>query len=312
MQVHQDHCPNCSELFYFPLEYPGEQFWVVCPHCHVRYSLKKVEVDDEYLGSLLHARRTAPLMQKPDCSMRIFSYLATISPAIRFAQPTNFNAIVFLLSQNRSAFPLAVYFEDDYHLVQPLNRLLFTVSLSMAGGLLLLAVGLSLVPVAIGTVVATGCFYRFTALPKVKGATRKRLEEEQHLLKQCYEFQHTLDKICEARRSYQELLKRQKAVLRNMMQTPEHYSTQVDLYQRALSCTEDYLKLCDRAIEQYEAAIRSICIQIETSKLAVELPSHFIDPRIEFGLDQLKDQFERHVPPNSPHHDPDPNNYSNN
>jgi len=269
-------------------------------------------VDEEYLGSLLHSRRAASIVQKPDFSLRIFRYLATLTREIHFAQPTNSNATVFRLSQNRSAFPLAVYFDDNYHLVWPFNRLLFTALLATAGALLLLAFGLAAVPVAIASVVAAVFFHRFAALPKVKGATRKQLEEEQHLLKQCYEFQHTLDKICEARHSYQDLLKRQKSVLRNMMHAPEQYSTQVDLYQRALSCTEDYLKLCDHAIEQYEAAIRSVGIQLETVKLAVELPAQFVDPCIEFGLDQLKDQLKRHVPPNRPHHDPDPNNYSNN
>lgn len=195
MQVHQDRCPSCSKSIYFPVEYPGEQFRLNCSHCHVGYDLKKVEVDEEYLGSLLHSRRAASFVQKPECSLRIFRYLATITPAIRFAQPTNSNAIVFLLSQNRSPIPLAVYFEDNYHLVRPFNRLLLTASLSSAGALLLLAFGLSVIPVAIGSVIAAVCFYCFVALPKVKGATRKQLEEEQRLLKQCYEFQHPLNQF---------------------------------------------------------------------------------------------------------------------
>lgn len=89
------------------------------------------------------------------------------------------------------------------------------------------------------------------------------------------------------------------------MQTPDHYPTQVDLYQRSIRCTEDYLELCDRAIEQYESAIRSAVIQIETSKLSVELPADFVDPRIEFGVDLLEDQLAKHVPPNLSNHDTD-------
>jgi len=47
-----------------------------------------LEVDEEYLGSLLHSRRAASIVQKPEYSMSIFRYLATITPAIHFAQPT--------------------------------------------------------------------------------------------------------------------------------------------------------------------------------------------------------------------------------
>jgi len=74
--------------------------------------------------------------------------------------------------------------------------MLFNASLATARALLLLAVGLSLVPVAIGTLAAAVCFYRFTTLPKLRSATRKRLEEEQALLKHCYDFQHPLDQTC--------------------------------------------------------------------------------------------------------------------
>lgn len=304
MQVHQDRCPNCSKSFCFPVEYPGEQFRLICPHCTVGYDLKGVEVSEKYLDGLIHSLRAASFVQKPEISKRIFRYLASITPEIRFGQATHSNAIVFLVSQTRSSFPLAVYFLDAYHSVQPLNRLRFTASLSTAGALLLLAVGLSVVPIAIGTLIAAVCFYRFTTLPKVKGATRKRLEEEQGLLKQCFDFQQTLDQVCEARFSYQNLLERQKSVLKNMLLTPEHYPTQVDLYQRSIRLTEDYLSLCDRAIEQYESAIRSAVIQIETSKLSVELPADFVNPRIEFGLDLLEDQLASRVPSEIPSRDP--------
>lgn len=309
MQVHQDRCPNCSKSLCFPVEYPGEQFRLICPHCSVGYDLKGVEVSEEYLDGLIHSRRAASFVQKPEISKRIFRYLASITPEIRFGQAANSNAIVFLVSQTRSSFPLAVYFLDACHLVQPLNRLLFTVSLTSAGALLLLAGGLSLVPVLIGATIAAGCFYRFTTLPKVKGVTRKRLEEEQRLLIQCYDFQQILDQVCEARFSYQNLLDRQKYVLSDMMQTPEHYPTQVDLYQRSIRLTEGYLSLCDRVIQQYKSAIRSAVIQIETSKLSVELPADFVDSRIEFGLDLLEDQLASHV--TSEILNRDPNNHSN-
>jgi len=88
MQVHQDRCPSCSKSFYFPVEYPGEQFGVVCLHCHVGYGLKKVEVDEDYLANLIFSRRAASFVQKPEYSMKIFRYLATITREIHFAQPT--------------------------------------------------------------------------------------------------------------------------------------------------------------------------------------------------------------------------------
>lgn len=262
-------------------------------------------MSEEHLSGLIHSRLAASFLQKPEITKRIFQYLASIARESGFSPPTKPNAVIFLVSHSRSAFPLAVYFQDFFHPARPRNRLLFTGSLSSSGALFLLATGLSLIPVAIGTTLAAVCFWRFTALPKIKGTDRKPLEEEQALLKQCYEFQQTLDQLCQAKRNYQNLLKRQKKVLRDMMQTPDHYPTQVDLYQRSIRCTEDYLELCDRAIEQYESAIRSAVIQIETSKLSVELPADFVDPRIEFGVDLLEDQLAKHVPPNLSNHDTD-------
>lgn len=201
MLVHQDRCPNCSKSLCFPVEYPGDGFRVLCTHCRVGYRLVEVDVSEEHLSGLIHSRLAASFLQKPEITKRIFQYLASIARESGFSPPTKPNAVIFLVSHSRSAFPLAVYFQDFFHPARPRNRLLFTGSLSSSGALFLLATGLSLIPVAIGTTLAAVCFWRFTALPKIKGTDRKPLEEEQALLKQCYEFQQTLDQLCQAKRN---------------------------------------------------------------------------------------------------------------
>lgn len=257
----------------------------------------EVEVSEEYLSSLLYSY-TASFRQKPRISKTLFQYLRSVANEFRFASPAQSNAVIFLVSRTRSAFPVAVYFHNAYHSVRSFNRLQFSVLLSTAGALVLLGSGLSLLPVLSGTAIAMLCFWRLTALPIIKEATRRnRLEAEQVLLMQYYDFQQTLNQVCQVRGNHQNHLERQQSVLNKMMQNPELYPIQIDLYQRAIKCTKDYLNLCDRAIEQYELAIRSAFIQLETSKLSAELPSNFVDPRIEFGLDILKDQLASRVPP---------------
>lgn len=256
----------------------------------------EVEVSEEYLGSLLYSY-TASFRQKPRIFKTLFQYLCSVANEFRFASPAQSNAVIFLVSRTRSAFPVAVYFHNVYHSVRSFNRLQFSTLVSTTGALVLLGSGLSLLPVLIGTAIAILCFWRLTALPIIKGATRNRLEAEQALLMQYHDFQQTLNQVCQVRSNHQNHLERQQSVLNKMMQNPELYPTQIALYQRSIKCTQDYLNLCDRAIEQYELAIRSAFIQIETSKLSAELSSNFVDPRIEFGLDLLKDQIASCVPP---------------
>lgn len=295
MKVHYAPCPDCSRSFCFPVEFPGNQFRLLCPHCHVGYDLLKVVVSEQSLGRLFSSRRAAPLLLKPWYNERIFRYLTALPQQFCFAGPEQPNAIVFLVSQTRSRFPLAVYFHDTYHRVRPLNRLLFSASLSAVGAVLLLAMGLSLLPVLVGALLAEVYFARFTALPKIKGETRKRLVREQALLKQAYQLQQSLNQVCQDQTNYQNLLTLQQEVFSKPGAAPKHEQT--------LQCLKDYLGLCDRAIHQYKAAIRSAVIQIETSRLSVELPSQFIDPQIEFGLDCLADQLENHSPSRLAVHD---------
>lgn len=246
---------------------------------------------------MLYSYCTASFGQKRGISKTLFQYLHAVASEFRFASPNKSNAIIFLVSQTRSAFPLAVYFQNAYHKVGSFNRLQFSVLLSTIGALFLLGSGLLLIPVLTGTMIAILCFWRLTALPKIKGMVRNRLAAEQSFLKQYYDLQQTLNQLYQSKGSYQNYLKRQQSVLSKMMQNQELYPTQVNLYQRVIKCTKDYLDLCDRAIEQYESAIRCVFIQIETSKLSLELPTNFVDPRIEFGLDSLKDQLASRVPP---------------
>ena len=157
--------------------------------------------------------------------------------------------------------------------------------------------GLSLFPVLIGATFAAGCFWRLTTLPKVKGTTRKRLAAEQALFKDCHIWQQTINKVRQTMYDYQNYLKRQNSVLQNIIQIPERYSNQIDLYRRNIKCVEDYLSFCERAIEQHEAAINAALLQVETSKLGVELSANFVNPRIEFGLDLLQKQLQNNLPP---------------
>ncbi len=297
MQVQTNRCPNCSRAFYFPLDYPWGQYRVICPHCLVGYDLRQVNLNERDLDALIFSRRLASVLHKPGFSRQMFQYLASIAREFAFAAPTNPNAIVFLVANTRPPFPQAVYFYNSFHLIQPINRLLFTVSLSLLGALLLLAIGKALIPVLMGATIAPMCFLRLTALPKIKGVTRKRLEAEQVLFKKSHDWQQKLEELHQAKDRYQKLVERQKAVLDDMLLTPERYPAQIDLYRRGIKGAEDYLSLCERAISQYEAAIRATRIQLETSKLADELPTEFVDSQIEFGLDLLQDQLAKHLPP---------------
>lgn len=297
MQIHCERCPNCFRPFYFPVEYPGDHFPLLCPHCHVGYNMMGVQVSEEFLGNLLHSHRTASLLQKPGISKSLFQYLRSVAGEFRFAPPAEPNAIVFLVAQTHSPFPIAAYFQNTYHRTRTFNRLQFSASLSTIGALILLGNGLSFIPVLIGTTLAMLCFWRLTSLPKMKQTTRHRLAAEQSLLRQCHDLQQALNQVLQLRLTYQNYLKRQRSVLEKMMQNPDLYPTQVDLYQRSLKCTQDYLELCDRAIDQYEAAIHAIAIQIETSKLSVELSSNLTVPKLEFELKRLEDQLVSSVPP---------------
>lgn len=153
MQIHQGNCPNCSKPSYFPVDYPGGRFRIICPSCHLGYDLLAVRVDEELLSDMLCAHRIASILQKPQVSQKLFQYLRSVALEFRFARPRNSNAIVFLVAQMRSAFPIAVYLRSSYHRIRPLNRLLFSISLAAIGALFLLGQGMSLIPVMIG---ATG------------------------------------------------------------------------------------------------------------------------------------------------------------
>lgn len=302
MQVHQHRCPNCSRKFCFPVEYGADQFLVVCSHCYVGYHLLKVEVDEEFLGRLLVSRSLAPFWQKN--SKHLFQYLRSVATNFRFITPEQPNAIIFQVARARSLYPLAVYFHNAYYQIRAYNSLLLSLLLTIPGALALLSLGFSLVPVLIGASIAIVCFTQFIALPKIKGTSRKRLIAEQLLLQQGYELQQSLSRVLNVRLTHQNLLNRQKSVWEKMMLTPSHYPDQIDLYQRAMKCTDDYLNLCARAISQYELAIRAIDIQIETSKLSDELPDRFVDPQLEFGLSQLEDQLTKTIPPKFANYDP--------
>lgn len=296
MKVHCAPCPNCSRSFHFPVEYCGNSFQLVCPNCRVGYDLLQVDVSVSSLNQLFASHRAAPVLLKPWYSERIFRYLTALLKQIVFAEPEPPNAIIFLVSQtrSRSRIPLAIFFQHTYSLVQPLNRLLFSASLAVVGALLLLQAGLSLIPVLIGTLLAEICFTRFTRLPKVKGETRKRLQKEQRLLQQCYQWQSSRYQVSQDQVHCQSLLALQQEAQPNPVAAPEYELKEGA--EQTIRCLKDYLSLCDRAIQQYEAAIRSVVIQIETSKLSVELSSQGIDPQIELGLERLEAQLAQSTP----------------
>lgn len=303
MKIHQDRCPNCSKLFCFPIDYPGGLFRTICPACHRGYDLLAVQVDEELLAWRLSDYHTASWIQKLEMSKRLFQYLRSIAVEFRFVSPAHPNAVLFLIGETRSTFPIATYFQDTYHLVRQLNRFLFSASLAAIGAIILLEIGLSLIPVLIGTTGAMLCFWQFIALPKIKGVKRNRLLDEQFHLKQCYNFGQNLNRIYQIKNSHQNQLQRQQSVVEQMIHNPQLYLTQIELYQRAIKCTQYYLDLCDRAIEKYEVAIRATTIQIETSKLSSDLASNLTDLAIERELEQLEDQLACSVPPNFCDHD---------
>jgi len=309
MQISQGSCPNCSRKFCFPIDYAAEQFSTICPHCHVGYNAVKVEVEEDVLGRLLFSKLSAPFWQKLKNTKPLFQYLRSIAFDFRFIAPVQPNAIIFQVAHTRSPFPLAVYFHNTYYQIRSFNSQVLLALFTMPGALILLSVGFSLTSVLIGWVLGILCFSRFITLPKIKGATLNRLVAEQALLKQGYELQQSLNRVLEVRLTYQNLLKRQRTVLEQMSQTPTHYSTGIDLYQRAMKCTDDYLNLCDRTIGQYQLAIGSIAIQVETFKLSVEMPDRFTAPQLEFGLNRLEDELKSSIPPSFSDYDPN-NNYN--
>ncbi len=303
MQVNQGYCPNCSKKFCFPIDYAAEQFSTICPRCHVGYNLIKVEVDEEFLGSLLLSRSRLPFWQKSQSSAALFKYLRSVASDFRFIAPNHVNAMIFQVAHTRVPYPLAIYFHNTYDKVRSFNSLLLSLLVTLPGVIILLALGFTFLPVMLGATSAIICFNHLIALPKIKGAQRKRLVAEQLLLQQSYTLQQSLNHAIELKRNHENLLKRQRSVLEQMMQAPTHYSNQMDLYQRAIKCTDDYLNLCAHAIGQYELAIGAISIQIETSKLAEEIPVCHRDPRLEFDLDRLEDQLERTIPSEFPTYD---------
>ena len=303
MQVSQGCCPNCTRKFCFPVEYAAEQFSTICPHCNVGYNAVKVEVDEEFLGRLLFSKSSAPFGQKLKSSKTLFQYLRSVATDFRFIAPVQPNAIIFQVATARSPYPLAVYFHNTYYQIRSFNSQVLSVLLTIPGALILLSIGFSLISVLVGWVLGIVCFSRFLTLPKIKGATLNRLVTEQVLLKQSYTLQQSLNRVLAVKLTHQNLLTRQRTVLEQMIQTPTYYQTGIDLYQRATKCTDDYVNLCERTISQYQLAIRAIAIQIETSKLAVELPTRFIDPQLEFGLDSLEDQLTSSIPPKFPLYD---------
>ena len=309
MQFSQDCCLCCSRKFCFPVEAAAEQFLIVCPHCHVGYNAVKVEVKEEFLGKLLYAKSSAPFWQRLKNSKILFQYLRSVATDFRFIAPVQPNAIIFQAAIARAQVPLAVYFHNTYYQIRFLKRQVLLALLTIALAVILLSIGFAWISVLVGGVLGIVCFSRFVTLPKIKGATLNRLVAEQALLKQGYQFQQSLDRVLEVRLTYQNLLKRQKTVLEQMSQTSTHYSTEIDLYQRAMKCTDDYLNLCAHTISQYQLAIASIARQIETSKLSGELPAHFIDPQLEFGLNRLEDKLASSIPPNFSDYDPN-NNYN--
>ena len=122
MQIYQNRCPNCSKLFYFPIDYPGGWFRTICPHCHLGYDLIAVMVDEELLAQMLCSHRTARWVQKSK-SQKLFQYLRSIALKFRFVSPTEPNAVIFQVGGTRSIFPIAIYFQSTYYQFPPLQPL---------------------------------------------------------------------------------------------------------------------------------------------------------------------------------------------
>lgn len=295
MLIHQDHCPNCHKRYCFPVQFPGERFRVICPHCSVGFDLQPVEADAE-LEHLLQTRSQASFIRRPGLTRRLYGYLVERTRRIQFSPPSEpFLAIVFRVALNPGPLPLAVYFQDAYHLVRPVSRLLFAGTFWIASILFLLTFRFPLIQVLVAATIVTPILYLKTARPKIKGAARQRLLAEQTLLKHCYELQQTLIQIYQARQKHQTLLERQEAHLEQMLLTPSSYPTQTELYRGSIHCTQDYLNLCDQAIAQYEAAIRELEIQIENSRLSGELPTALEDSHWKSNLDRLKAQLANYT-----------------
>lgn len=295
MQIYQNRCPNCSKLFYFPIDYPGGWFRTICPHCHLGYDLVAVMVDEELLGSMLCSYRTAMWVQKSK-SQKLFQYLRSTALEFRFVSPTEPNAIIFQVAVQRSIFPIAIYFQSTYYRFPPLNRLLLPASLAAIGALILIAIGLSLIPVIIGATSALFCFWHFTALPKIKGVERRRLLDKQFHLRQCYQFGQNINRIYLLKNVQQDSLQLRQLLLEKIIHAPELYPTQINLYQKAIQGTKDYLELCDRAIDKYQMAIRAEVIQIEKSWLSNALASNKSDSNIESDLEQLENELANSNP----------------
>lgn len=290
MQIYGERCPNCSKLFYFPIRYSGGWFRTICQHCHLGYDLVEVMVDEELLAQMLCSHRTARWMQKLKASQKLFHYLRSIALEGRFVSPTEPNAVIFQVGGTRSIFPIAIYFQSTYYRFPPLNRLLFFASLAAIGALILIAIGLSLIPVIIGATSALLCFWHFTALPKIKGVERHHLLDEQFHLRQCYQFGQNLNRIYIIKNVHQNSLQLKQLLLEKIIHAPELYPTQINLYQKAIQCTKEYIELCDRAIDKYQVAIRATAIGIETSKLKTVLGANKPDPNIKSDLEQLENE----------------------
>ncbi len=290
MQIYGERCPNCSKLFYFPISYSGGWFRTICQHCHLGYDPVEVMVDEELLAQMLCSHRTSWWMQKLKASQKLFHYLRSTALEGRFVSPTEPNAVIFQVGGTRSIFPIAIYFQSTYYRFQPLNRLLFFASLAAIGALILIAIGLSLIPVVVGAAGALFCFWHFTALPKIKGVERRRLLDEQFHLRQCYQFGQNLNRIHILKNVHQNSLQLRQLLLEKIIHAPELYSTQINLYQKAIQCTKEYIELCDRAIDKYQVEIRAMAIQIETSKLESVMGANKPDPNIESDLEQLENE----------------------
>ena len=296
MQIYQDRCPNCSKLFCFPIGYSGGWFRTICQHCHLGYDLVAVMVDEELLAQMLCSHRTARWVQKSKVSQKLFQYLHSTALEFRFVSPTEPNAVIFQVGGTRSIFPIAIYFQSTYYQFPPLNRLLFFASVAAIGALILIAIGLSLIPVIVGAAGALFCFWHFTALPKIKGVERHRLLNEQFHLRQCYQFGQNLNRIYIIKNVHQNSLQLKQLLLEKIIHAPKLYPTQINLYQKAIQCTKEYIELCDRAIDKYQVAIRATTIQIETRKLSNALASNKSDSNIESDLEQLENELANSNP----------------
>ena len=104
---------------------------------------------------MLCSYRTAMWVQKSS-SQKLFQYLRSTALEFRFVSPTEPNAVIFQVGETRSIFPIAIYFQCAYYRFQLLNRLLFSASLATIGALILIAIGLSLIPVIVGAAGAVG------------------------------------------------------------------------------------------------------------------------------------------------------------